>query len=128
MTTTADFDRAYAELEALDRAHREAIARLTTPNGLYVVTLASVGNPDFGQTPSRSVPGVPRYTVRIATLRAARKVCRLYIDHHDLGGGNWSGGKVTRVGSRKAIAQVSYNGRVWEPGQWPTPEITNLDA
>lgn len=27
----------------------------------------------------------------------------------------------------KEVARVSYNGRVWEPGAWPTPEIIDLD-
>jgi hypothetical protein len=95
------------------RAHEAAMARLTDPSGPLTVKLASAGNIDFGQDHRRSLPGVPRLTVRVATLRAASLACREYIRHHELGGGNWIGGEVRR--GKKLIAKISYNGRAWHP-------------
>lgn len=93
------------------RRYRRSMESLTDPSGPYVVRLASAGNPDYDQNPRASVPGVPRTTVRVATLLAASQACRLYIEHFELGGGNWIGGDV-KVGGQ-VIASVSYNGRVW---------------
>lgn len=81
--------------------------------GNYRVALASVGNPDFCQDPTRSLPGVRRKTVRAGSLGEAAQLCRAYIEQHELGAGNWSGGDVTEDG--KLVARVSFNGRVWEP-------------
>ena len=111
-----------------DAAYKVAIDALVAPKGAYKVLLASVGNPDFGQDNRRSLPGVPRRTLRVASLADASKACRAYIGHYELGGGNWLGGEVKKDG--KLIAQISYNGRAWEPGDWPTKEIqlTTKDA
>lgn len=79
--------------------------------GNYEVTLTSVGNPDFGQDPSRALMGVENSTKRIATLGDASIACQTYIKKNDLGGGHWSGGDVTVDGV--LFAKVSYNGRVW---------------
>jgi predicted alpha/beta-hydrolase family hydrolase len=118
-----DLADAICELAARERAFVDALAALTAKQGPYVVLLASAGNPDFGEHPGRRKPGVPNKHVRVATLRAARDACRTYIEYYQLGGGNWVGGQVTSVASKAAVAQVSYNGRVWEPGSYPQPEI-----
>ena len=102
-------------------AYKRTMDALITPKGAYKVLLASVGNPDFGQDSRRSMPGVPRRTIRVASLADASRACRAYIAHYELGGGNWLGGTVTKDG--KPFAQISYNGRAWEPGPYPTPEI-----
>jgi hypothetical protein len=109
-------------------AYKRTIDALIAPKGAYKVLLASVGNPDFGQDSRRSMPGVPRRTLRVASLADASKACRAYIAHYELGGGNWLGGEVKKDG--KVFAQISYNGRAWEPGEYPTPEIplTSKDA
>ena len=104
-----------------ETAYARVIEALKAPKGAYKVLLASVGNPDFGQDYRRSLPGVPRRTLRVASLADASKACRAYIAHYELGGGNWLGGEVTKDG--KAFAKISYNGRAWEPGNWPTKEI-----
>jgi hypothetical protein len=108
-----------------EAAYTRTIAALTAPRsakGAYKVLLASIGNPDFGQDSRRSLPGVPRQTLCVTSLADASRACRAYIEHYELGGGNWRGGEVKRVAT--AIAQISYNGRAWEPGNWPTKEIT----
>jgi hypothetical protein len=104
-----------------EAAYTRTIAALVAPKGAYKVLLASVGNPDFGQDSRRSMPGVPRRTLRVASLADASKACRAYIEHYELGGGNWLGGEVKQ--GAKVIAKISYNGRAWEPGAWPTKEI-----
>lgn len=146
MTTSPDSSLTdiYALLAAQEREYDAAIEKLHDKNGRYIVVLASMGNPDFRQHAGRSLPGVPRRKLRVATLRAARDACRLYIEHHELGGGNWAGGEVRcrpapeRKGAPRAgdvvdragaiVAQISYNGRVWMPGRYPQPEITDLDG
>jgi hypothetical protein len=89
----------------------------------YIVQLASLGNIDFGQDPRRSLPGVPKRRVRVDSLRAASTACRKYIEDNELGGGNWTGGDVIDAATKTVVAHVSYNGRVWNPGPWPQPEI-----
>jgi len=79
----------------------------------FTVTLASVGNPDHGQSPEHSLPGVKSITLPVKTLQQASDACQKYITENDLGSGNWSGGDVSCDG--KLIARVSYNGRVWRP-------------
>lgn len=104
--------------------YTRTIAALTAPKGAkgaYKVLLASIGNPDFGQDSRRSLPGVPRQTLCVTALADASRVCRAYIEHYELGGGNWRGGEVKKGAT--VIAQISYNGRAWEPGTWPAREI-----
>ncbi len=77
-----------------------------------ILRLASVGNPDFNQNPSRPLEGCePDREVRVETLHEASVKCRQFIDENGLGGGNWAGGQIFDGG--KQIARVSYNGRVW---------------
>lgn len=99
---------------ARERAYVATMTGLISANGDFTVRLASAGNPDFGQDPNRSLPGVPRLTIRVATLRVASAACRAFIEHYELGGGNWIGGEVKR--GRKLVARISYNGRAWEQG------------
>ena len=80
------------------------------------VRLANRGNPDFGQDPRRTLPGVPCRAVNVTTLREASNACLAYIAEYELGGGNWTGGEVWR--GNTLVAHISYNGRAWPPGQW----------
>jgi len=91
--------------------------------GQYVVVLATCGNVDFGQDPNRSMLGVPKKRLRVASLRAASAACRLYIAHYEVGGGNWIGGAVLDHKTKVEVAKISYNGRAWKPGTFPQPEI-----
>lgn len=103
--------------------YEAAIGALADRRGGYVVVLESRGNIDFGQDHRRSLPGVRRRQVRVASLKAASQACRLYIAHHELGGGNWTGGQVFTHDRQRTVAQISYNGRAWKPGPYPQPEI-----
>jgi hypothetical protein len=98
-----------------ERHRRASLAPLT-------VELSSVGNPDFGQDPDRPLPGVDANGVGVQDFAHASRVCLGYISLHNLGGGNWSGGRIT---DRKGVevGRVSYNGKVWGPGEW-TPGMT----
>jgi hypothetical protein len=89
----------------------------------YRLRLESCGNIDFGQDNNRSLPGVPKGSVNVPSLRAASAICRAYIEKYELGGGNWCGGAVFDATSGEHVAHISYNGRVWRPGAWPQPEI-----
>lgn len=106
-----------------DEEYTMRMDALTRKDGPYVVVLASRGNADFRQDPNRSLPGVRKKRVRVFELSKASMVCRLYIERHELGGGNWCGGEVIDHRTKVTVAQVSYNGRVWKPGPYPQPEI-----
>lgn len=49
--------------------------------------------------------------VCVESFAEASSVVRQYIDSHNLGSRDWTGGEVKCKGS--IIANVSYNGRVW---------------
>ena len=78
----------------------------------YKVELNSCGNPDRGQNPFANVNGAMASVVLVDTIDEARATVREYIEEHNLGGGNWSGGKVwTETG--EYVGYISYNGRFW---------------
>ena len=78
---------------------------------MFIVELTACQNPDF---PRRyDLPA--KRTAEAASLREASAVCRCFIEEHDLGGGNWNGGKVRDAATSRVVALVSYNGRVWTP-------------
>jgi len=81
----------------------------------YTVILDNRGNPDRGQHANLRLPGVPTRKAKVADFEGASKACREYIEKHELGGGNWTGGKVLDA-KGKEVAYVSYNGKVWPPG------------
>lgn len=84
--------------------------------GPFTVTCSAAPNPDFGQT--RDTFKVATRFVIVDTLSDASRACRNYIERHDLGGGNWTGGEVKdREGT--IVARVSYNGRIWTPEPYP---------
>ena len=88
----------------------------------YTVHLSHAANPDIpGGYYGHKRPAKLKATV--PTFADAAKLCREYIDHNELGGGNWTGGQVFK--GKEQVARVSYNGRVWPPGQW-TPEMQPL--
>lgn len=80
----------------------------------YQVLLSARGNPDFREDPDRPPYGcAPDKWVQVGSLRAAVQRCQDYIAANDLGGGNWTGGEIQELPSRKFVGRVSYNGRVW---------------
>jgi len=85
--------------------------------GRFTVKLSSVGNPDYGQDPFRSMPGVPYCWAHVDSVEEAAKLVRHYIEFFDLGGGNWSGGEIVRQADGLVVGNVSYNGRFWATQQ-----------
>ena len=78
------------------------------------VRLANCGNPDHGQNPNEPVWGCPHASFPVVgTLEEARRVCLRYIAKWELGGSQWAGGQVYD-GHGNQIANISYNGRVWD--------------
>jgi 8-oxo-dGTP pyrophosphatase MutT (NUDIX family) len=84
------------------------------PKGKYLLVCTSAGNPDFQQAPELSISPEEVYIVS-SPIEASEKA-RAYIAEYELGGGNWTGGHVFNDAG-EIVARVSYNGRVWEPGQ-----------
>jgi hypothetical protein len=82
------------------------------------VSLESVNNPDFYMDNRK----ISKSFEDVQSLLEAVSACENFIDTNNLGGGNWSGGDVFDD-ENKLIAHISYNGRVWEPGDYPTKEI-----
>ena len=77
------------------------------------VKLATCGNLDYGQNPNQPVWGCPKPSFFVVgSLDEARRVCLRYIAKWNLGGSQWDGGQIFEGG--KQIANVSYNGRVWD--------------
>ncbi len=75
------------------------------------LTLRSVGNPDFGQDPNRSVS--PPQAIEVESLPAAATAVRHYIERHRLGGGNLP--TVSVYEGNRVVARISYNVRIWLP-------------
>jgi hypothetical protein len=79
----------------------------------FTVKLASVGNPDYSQDPSRPLYGAQRnHSRECDSLKQASEICRKFISDNNLGSGYWAGGVISENG--KIIAHVSSNGRIWE--------------
>lgn len=52
----------------------------------------------------------------VADLAAASRACREFIEARDLGASRWRGGAIVDGATRKVVATLSYNGRVWLAG------------
>lgn len=78
----------------------------------YKVELNSIGNPDRGQDPTKQIPGAWAIMRHVDTIEDAQKEVRAYIEKHDLGAGNWAGGKVWTE-ENEYVGEISYNGRFW---------------
>jgi len=86
------------------------------------VTLSHAPNPDIGGGYWDGViPDTNNTVVEVEDLAHASRVCRGFIEEWGLGGGNWTGGQVSD--GDEEVAKISYNGRAWKPGPWPTDEI-----
>jgi hypothetical protein len=78
------------------------------------VTLSHRRNPDivggYWQDPVES--GRAR-KIACASLADASRICRDYIGRNGLGGGNWTGGKITDTSGKGTLGQVAYNGCIF---------------
>ena len=55
--------------------------------------------------------------VEVDSLKNAVTLCSQYIDRFNLGGSSWTGGLIVDE-NYNFIANVSYNGRVWDNADW----------
>ena len=92
------------------------------PKGGLLLEVSAVPNGDFSEGSWEAQVELGPEWLRVGSLAVASAVAMAYRRKHRLGGGNWSGGQVWDDGG-KMVARVSYNGRVWEPGVWPTKEV-----
>jgi hypothetical protein len=87
---------------------KEQVSKLV--EGQMLVFCNSVGNPTYRQYTPISEPEF----YAVSSFEEASAVCEAYIAKWDLGGGNWLGGGDIYGKDAIAIAEVSYNGRVWK--------------
>jgi hypothetical protein len=80
---------------------------------IYVLLLSHAPNPDIPGGYWDGKPQCRGMTIEVDSLEDASSACLQYIAKHNLGSGNWTGGSVfDRMGYK--VAEVSYNGRVWD--------------
>jgi len=53
----------------------------------------------------------------VANLKEASILSRKFIEYFDLNSSNWTGGRVCDE-NFNFIAQISYNGRIWDNEDW----------
>ena len=92
------------------------------PKGKFIVILSAEPNPDYAGVDFRGHTRISPWYEVVDDLRGASAAVKSFRDRTGIGGGNWSGGQVFDDKGEQ-VAQVSYNGRVWEPGKWPTKQI-----
>jgi hypothetical protein len=107
--------------ETLVRAARKNSKLSANRTHPFNVRLTSCGNPDYRQNPNRSLPGVPKMEAGADSLVECAMLVRAYINHYDLGGGNWSGGEIVSADGI-VLGRVSYNGRLWAPDGSEIPQ------
>lgn len=82
---------------------------------MYTVTLSAHGNIDHYENPYANIVNgveIEAKTAQAETIEECQKLVRMYIEENNLGGGNWTGGKVFKDGVQ--VGYISYNGRYWE--------------
>jgi hypothetical protein len=80
---------------------------------MYTVELKSCGNVDYNQDPNKPMYGCePDQYKPVKSFKEASEAVKEFINKNRLGSGNWVGGLVRKKGI--IVADVSYNGRVWE--------------
>lgn len=97
------------------KKERDNFIKSQLKNIPYAVILSANPNPDFDSGHASEVY-IPKKQVKINSWSDASKVCRLFIEKNELGGGNWTGGAVLNRDFEQ-IGRVSYNGRVWDKNE-----------
>lgn len=99
------------------------LSRVTAALGKYLEVAVGAGkNPDMPSDPVNH-PVISTKKVKVNSIEDAVKVCRKFIDEHNVGGGSWGaagGGWVYDSG--KKIARVAYNGNVFDLNDKPWKE------
>ena len=97
-------------------------AAKSAPRGALIVELAAESNPDFDERQWEAQVRIRPIWKVVHSMKEAVQEAMKFRGQNDLGGGNWTGGRVVDD-EGKDVARISYNGRVWEPGNYPKPEI-----
>ena len=125
-TRTKDVEKGKSRKEKHKKSplEREAAMAPRAPRGKLVIDLSLGLNEDFEGHDLIDRPST-RFKV-VPDLKAARKVLVDYVSETGVGGGNMTattGFVYDDTGT--AVARISYNGRVWQPGRpgQTTPEI-----
>lgn len=93
-----------------------AIPKADIPEDGVAVFLASCGNIDHNQDPDQEMYGAEdAQLVACASIEAASRQVRDYIERNDLGAGSWAGGDVFDASGQR-LGAISYNGRFWDAG------------
>lgn len=103
-----------------ERVSKVAAARAS--KGALIVELSAAPNPDFDERSWESQVSIKPIWKTVHSLKEAVQEVARFRTQNNLGGGNWTGGRVVDD-EGKDVARISYNGRTWEPGRYPTPEI-----
>lgn len=93
------------------------------PTGMLMVKLVSLSDPDRDDAGEKKIG--PQWEAVKSLAEAVKKV-REFITKNDLGMGNWVGG-TTVDDTGRAVAYVSYNGRVWQPGKVFEINVVDFD-
>ena len=80
----------------------------------FTAVCRSVGNPDFGENPNKSMS--PTKAINADSLKELSAKAMRYRDLFGLGGGNWCEPEVKSAG--RVVGKLAYNGRVFGPGYW----------
>lgn len=89
---------------------------MATSKKNFTVVLSHCANPDVQGGYRNGNPCAPCKKMACSSLEEAADLCLDYIEEHCLGGGNWSGGAIHDARTGKAVAEVGYNGSVWDRG------------
>jgi len=83
--------------------------------------LTNCGNIDFGQNPYEVKFGTSTLVnIKHKKLSKLKELINVYIDEHDLGGGNFIPPKVYK--GKKYVGYFSYNARFWRE-KYPYPHL-----
>lgn len=82
----------------------------------YKIKLTTIGNPDYGQDPSKPLYGVKPAMIKATTIEELRQKVSVWKEYNNVGGGNWPMPAVYLDGA--VAGYMSYNGRVWDRDTW----------
>jgi hypothetical protein len=88
--------------------------RWKAPKGKLSVRLSARPNPDMRGWAAEV--NIPEYAVTVSSLKEAQRAVNKFVSDNDLGGGNFPLKVPVTNDEGLLIAEISYNGRVWEPG------------
>lgn len=109
-----DDHTAFAEYaQHVARVTWERAAKTTPADGIYAATLKAVGNPDIQQFYGEGVIA-PTRTVYASSPEVLARYLTAYCAVHGLGASNLPRIHVV-TGSKRPVAQISFNGRLWNP-------------